>query len=112
MYHGLWYPITIAAMTFVIGLIFVRETKDVDIYVIGILVLLGQYFGVGPLATWTWADDWLLMLLPFALAIAWWTWCDATGYTRKKAMQRDDERRDARRQKAIDALGLNRDKRK
>ena len=32
MYYGLWYPITIAAITFVIGLIFVRETKDVDIY--------------------------------------------------------------------------------
>ena len=32
MYHGLWYPIVIAAATFVIGLLFVRETKDVDIY--------------------------------------------------------------------------------
>ena len=32
MYHGLWYPIVIAAGTFVIGLLFVRETKDVDIY--------------------------------------------------------------------------------
>ena len=32
MYHGLWYPITIAAVCFVIGLLFVRETKDVDIY--------------------------------------------------------------------------------
>ncbi len=32
MYYGLWYPITIAAATFVIGLLFVRETKDVDIY--------------------------------------------------------------------------------
>ena len=26
------HPITIAAVTFVIGLLFVRETKDVDIY--------------------------------------------------------------------------------
>jgi hypothetical protein len=32
MYHGLWYPVTIAAMTFVIGMLFVKETKDVDIY--------------------------------------------------------------------------------
>ncbi len=32
MYYGLWYPIVIAAITFVIGLLFVRETKDVDIY--------------------------------------------------------------------------------
>ena len=32
IYHGLWYPIIIAAMTLVIGVLFVRETKDVDIY--------------------------------------------------------------------------------
>jgi MFS family permease len=32
IYHGLWYPIVIAVMTFVIGVLFVRETKDVDIY--------------------------------------------------------------------------------
>jgi len=32
MYYGLWYPITIAAVCFVIGMIFVRETKDRDIY--------------------------------------------------------------------------------
>jgi MFS family permease len=32
MYNGLWYPIVIAAMTLVVGTIFIRETKDVDIY--------------------------------------------------------------------------------
>ena len=32
MYNGLWYPIIIAGMTLVIGTLFVRETKDVDIY--------------------------------------------------------------------------------
>lgn len=32
MFYGLWYPITIAAVCFVIGLLFVRETKDVNIY--------------------------------------------------------------------------------
>jgi MFS family permease len=32
MYNGLWSPIIIAAATFVIGMIFVKETKDVDIY--------------------------------------------------------------------------------
>ena len=32
MYNGLWYPIVIAAMSFVIGMLFIRETKDVDIY--------------------------------------------------------------------------------
>jgi MFS family permease len=31
VYNGLWYPIAIAAMTLVIGVLFLRETKDVDI---------------------------------------------------------------------------------
>ena len=32
IYSGLWYPIIIALMTFVVGSLFVKETKDVDIY--------------------------------------------------------------------------------
>ncbi len=32
MYNGLWYPIIIAGATFVLGTLFIRETKDVDIY--------------------------------------------------------------------------------
>jgi len=32
IFYGLWYPIVIALVTFVIGLIFVPETKDRDIY--------------------------------------------------------------------------------
>ena len=32
MYNGLWYPIIIAGMTVVIGTLFIKETKDVDIY--------------------------------------------------------------------------------
>lgn len=31
VYSGLWYPVVVAAMTFVIGSLFLRETKDVDI---------------------------------------------------------------------------------
>ena len=31
IYYGLWYPIVIAMLTFVIGTLFVRETKDNDI---------------------------------------------------------------------------------
>jgi len=28
IYHGLWYPIVVAAMTFIVGTAFLRETKD------------------------------------------------------------------------------------
>ena len=32
IYYGLWYPIVIAVITLVVGTLFLRETKDVDIY--------------------------------------------------------------------------------
>ncbi|MCX7277517.1 MAG: MFS transporter [Burkholderiales bacterium] len=32
IFYGLWYPVVVAAGTFVIGMLFVKETKDVDIY--------------------------------------------------------------------------------
>ncbi|MBC7602589.1 MAG: MHS family MFS transporter [Ramlibacter sp.] len=32
IFFGLWYPVVVAAGTFVIGMLFIRETKDVDIY--------------------------------------------------------------------------------
>jgi MFS family permease len=32
MYNGLWYPIIIAGVTVVVGTLFIKETKDVDIY--------------------------------------------------------------------------------
>ena len=32
IFYGLWYPVIVAAGTFVIGMLFVKETKDVDIY--------------------------------------------------------------------------------
>jgi hypothetical protein len=32
IYYGLWYPVIVAAATFVIGTLLIRETKDVDIY--------------------------------------------------------------------------------
>ena len=32
MYNGLWYPIIFAGITFVVGMLFVKETKDVNIY--------------------------------------------------------------------------------
>ena len=32
MYNGLWYPVIIAGMTLVVGMLFIKETRDVDIY--------------------------------------------------------------------------------
>jgi len=32
VFSGLWYPIVVATMTLVIGTLFIKETKDVDIH--------------------------------------------------------------------------------
>ena len=32
MYSGLWYPVVIAGITFIVGMLFLKETRDVDIY--------------------------------------------------------------------------------
>ncbi|GAC1527784.1 MAG: MFS transporter [Ramlibacter sp.] len=32
IFYGLWYPVVVAAATFIIGMLFIRETKDVNIY--------------------------------------------------------------------------------
>lgn len=72
-------------------------------YLLGLgLVLLGmKYLGVGPVATW----DWWLVLVPFGLAVLWWTWADWSGYTKRKAMERENARRQARIDSNREALG-------
>jgi hypothetical protein len=32
IYYGLWYPIVVAAMTLVIGTLFLRDAKDFQIH--------------------------------------------------------------------------------
>ena len=57
--------------------------------------------------------SWWLVLLPFALAVAWWAWADSTGYTKKKAMEREDRRRDdrsARQKESLEASYKNRER--
>jgi small Trp-rich protein len=68
---------------------------------LGLVLLTMKYLEFGPVANWSW----LVVLAPFALATAWWAWADASGYTKKKAMQREDERRQARIDKNKDAIG-------
>ncbi len=67
----------------------------------GVLLTLMKYLEVGPVASWAWWQ----VLLPFALATAWWVWADTTGYTKKKAMEREDAKRQARIAKNKDAMG-------
>jgi len=71
--------------------------------VLGIVLLVMKYLALGPVAQWSW---WLVFV-PFVLAVVWWTWADYSGYTKRKAMEREDKRRDQRRQSTKQALDAN-----
>jgi len=70
--------------------------------VIGVLGLLLKYLEVGFVANLSW---WLV-LSPFAMAMAWWAWTDASGYTARKAMEREQRRKDERIDRQRSQLGM------
>ncbi|MCV0440400.1 MAG: TIGR04438 family Trp-rich protein [Hydrogenophaga sp.] len=70
--------------------------------ILGVLLLLMKYLEYGIVATWSWW--WVLS--PFALAVAWWAWADTTGYTRRKAMEKMDQKKQDRIDKQREALGI------
>ena len=70
--------------------------------VLGIILLAMKYLEFGPVADWSW---WVV-LSPFVLAVVWWTWADHTGYTKRKAVERENERKQARIDRSREQLGL------
>ncbi len=69
---------------------------------IGILLLLLKFLEIGAVAAWSW---WVI-LAPFGLAVLWWAWADQTGYTKRKAVEREDARKAGRIEKQREKLGL------
>lgn len=75
---------------------------------LGVALLLLKYLEIGPTAKW----DWWICLIPFALAVAWWAWADSTGWTKKKAMERENDRKKARIDRQKVAMGVLQPKKK
>jgi len=69
---------------------------------IGIVALALKYLEIGPVAAWSW---WVV-LSPFALAVAWWAWADAFGYTKQKEMDKMAKRKQDRIDKQRAAMGM------
>jgi len=70
---------------------------------IGIVLLALKYLEIGPVATW----DWWVVLTPLGLAVLWWWWADWSGYTKKKALEKESARKQARIDKSRESLGIN-----
>ena len=68
---------------------------------LGLVLLTLKYLEIGGVAAW----DWWLVLLPFGLTVVWWAWADATGYTKRKAMARENAKRQERIDKSREAMG-------
>jgi small Trp-rich protein len=69
---------------------------------IGIALLAMKYLEIGPVA----AFPWWIVLSPFAMAVAWWAWADSSGYTKKKVIERENARKQARIDKNRENMGF------
>ncbi|MBT2321251.1 TIGR04438 family Trp-rich protein [Variovorax paradoxus] len=69
---------------------------------LGLLGVALKYFEVGFVAQW----DWWIVLIPFALAAAWWAWADWSGYTKRRVVERENVRRQDRIDRQRSNLGL------
>ena len=69
---------------------------------LGIVLLALKYLEFGVVAGWSW----FAVLSPFALAVAWWSWADWSGYTKRKAIERENARKQARIDRSKAKLGI------
>jgi small Trp-rich protein len=76
--------------------------------VLGVLLVAMKLADVGPAAAWSW---WWI-LAPFAAAAVWWAYADSTGLTKKREMDKLEEKKLERRRRAMEALGIDRDQQK
>ena len=68
--------------------------------VFSLLLLLMKWQQIGPVAEWPW--KWIAA--PFILTLLWWDWADWSGYTTRRAMKDEDQRKQDRLQKQRDSL--------
>jgi small Trp-rich protein len=69
--------------------------------ILGVVLLVMKWRGVYPVAGW----PWWAVLAPFVLTALWWFWADWSGYTRRKAMQRELRETQKRGERRMEALG-------
>jgi small Trp-rich protein len=69
---------------------------------VGVIGVLLKYLEIGPVATL----EWWIVFVPFGMAVLWWWWADASGYTKKKEMEKMEKRRQHRIDKQRDAMGM------
>ena len=72
--------------------------------ILGVLLLVAKMAEWGPIAGWSW---WII-LAPFGAAVLWWEFADSSGWTKQREMNKMEERKKDRRERAMEALGMGR----
>lgn len=70
--------------------------------ILGVLLLAMKMGGYGPVADWSW----IWVLAPFGAAVLWWTFADSSGLTKRREMEKMEQRKVERRKRDMAALGL------
>ena len=76
--------------------------------VLGVLLIALKLAEIGFVAVWSW---WAV-LSPFAAALVWWAYADAGGLTKKREMDKLEDKKAARRRKHMEAMGISREQQK
>jgi small Trp-rich protein len=76
--------------------------------VLGAILLLLKTFDVSFVEKLPWWGA----LLPLGLAILWWAWADASGWTKRREMDKMEQRKKERRAQNMETLGMGPKKRK
>ena len=69
---------------------------------IGIILMALKYLEFGFVGEW----DWWVVLSPFGMAVLWWWWADWSGYTKRPAVEKENQKKQARIDKNRESLGI------
>jgi small Trp-rich protein len=74
--------------------------------IVGVLLIALKLAEFGPVAAWSW---WVV-LAPFGVAAVWWAIADSTGITKRREMDKLEDKKVERRRKSMEALGIDRNR--
>ena len=72
--------------------------------IIGVLLLAAKMAEWGPIA----GLSWWIILAPFGAAVLWWQFADSSGWTKRREMNKMEQRKVDRREKQMESLGIGR----
>ncbi len=76
--------------------------------IVAVILTVLKYMEIAPVASWSW---WVVIGVYAATAV-WWQVADATGYSKRKSMEREEQMRKDRQQRNSDRLKQSNQKRK